>query len=146
VPQYNQETDLNPSPATAKGHMKRPCQGIRSTTSKVAIVPPAQCINKATIKLIPPSLLVASNNSWGEWVAPPVNPQGPKMIFDNDVDIMIANVIVFGVFANKNSGILYHNLTRSIRFVSLDNSVCFFVLYHYELKSILAEPITELDD
>ncbi len=68
------------------------------------------------------------------------------MIFDNDIDNMITNVIVFGAFADKNSGILCHNLTRSFRFVSLDDSMCFFVLYHYELKSILAEPITGLDD
>ncbi len=26
---------LNPSPATAKGHMKRPCHGIKSTTPRV---------------------------------------------------------------------------------------------------------------
>ena len=30
--------------------------------------------------------------------------------------------------------------------MSLDGSVCFFVLYHYESNSILAEPIKGLDD
>jgi hypothetical protein len=30
--------------------------------------------------------------------------------------------------------------------MSLDGSVCFFVLYHYETNSILATPITNLDD
>ena len=28
---------LNPSPAMAKGHIKRPCQGIQSTTPKLAL-------------------------------------------------------------------------------------------------------------
>ncbi len=89
---------------------------------------------------------IASNDLWGEWVALPVNPQGPNMIFDNDVDNMIANVFAFGAFANKNSGIVYHNLTGPFPCVSLDSSVCFFVLYHYELNSILTKPITGLDD
>jgi hypothetical protein len=30
---------LNPSPATAKGHIKHPCQGIQSTTPKLAPAP-----------------------------------------------------------------------------------------------------------
>ena len=30
--------------------------------------------------------------------------------------------------------------------MSLDGSVCFFVLYHYKTNSILATPITNLDD
>jgi hypothetical protein len=137
---------LNPSPATAKGHMKRPRHGIQSTTPKLAISQLAQCINKYPIKLIPPQLSVASNNLWGEWVAPPVIPQGPNMIFDDDVDDMIANVFAFGVFTDKNSGIIYHNLKGLFLFVSLDGSMCFFILYHYELNSILAEPITGLDD
>jgi hypothetical protein len=30
--------------------------------------------------------------------------------------------------------------------MSLDGSVCFFVLYHYESNCILADPIKALDD
>jgi hypothetical protein len=66
------------------------------------------------------------------------------MIFNDDVNDMIANVFAFGVFADKNSGIVHHNLTGLFPFVSLDGSICFFVLYHYESNSILAEPITGL--
>jgi hypothetical protein len=68
------------------------------------------------------------------------------MIFDNDVDNMIANVFAFATFADKNSGIVYHNLTGSFLFISLGGSMCFFVLYHYEFNIILTEPITGLDD
>jgi len=55
-------------------------------------------------------------------------------------------VFVFGAFADKNNGIVYHDLTGSFPFMSLDGSICFFILYHYELNSILATPIAGLDD
>ena len=58
----------------------------------------------------------------------------------------IANVFVFGAFADKNNGIVYHDLTGSFPFMSLDGSVCFFILYHYESNSILATPIAGRDD
>ncbi len=46
----------------------------------------------------------------------------------------------------KNNGIVYHDLTGSFPFMSLDGSVCFFVPYHYELNCILPAPIVGLDD
>jgi hypothetical protein len=64
----------------------------------------------------------------------------------DDSEGSIANVFVFGAFADKNSGIVYHDLTGSFPFMSLDGSVCFFILYHYESNSILATPIAGLDD
>ena len=36
---------LNPSPAMAKGHMKRPCNGVQSTTPKTMAKPPMHVIN-----------------------------------------------------------------------------------------------------
>jgi hypothetical protein len=59
---------------------------------------------------------------------------------------LIANIFCFVAFANKNSGIVYHNLTRSFPFVSFNSSVCFFVIYHYESNTILIIPILGLDD
>ena len=73
------------------------------------------------------------------------NPQRPTLIVD-DSKGSIANVFVFGAFADKNNGIVYHDLTGSFPFMSLDGSVCFFILYHYESNSILATPIAGLDD
>ncbi len=72
------------------------------------------------------------------------NSQWPNLIRDNG-DKSIANVFVFGAFADKNSTILYHDLTGSFPFMLLDGSICFFVLYHYELNCILASPIVGLD-
>jgi hypothetical protein len=73
------------------------------------------------------------------------NPQRPTLIVD-DSEGSIANLFVFGAFADKNNGIVYHDLTGSFPFMSLDGSVCFFILYHYESNSILATPIAGLDD
>ncbi len=72
-------------------------------------------------------------------------PSGPNLIAD-DEDQSIANIFCFGAFADKQSGIVYHDLTGSFPFMSFDGSVCFFVLYHYESNAILATPIAGLDD
>jgi hypothetical protein len=77
--------------------------------------------------------------------APPALHQ-PNLIVDNKIDGSIANVFAFGAFANKNSGIIYHDLTGSFPFMFRDGSVCFFVLYHYESNIILATPLKGLDD
>jgi hypothetical protein len=71
--------------------------------------------------------------------------KGPNIIIDED-DLSTANIFCFGAFADKTSGIVYHDLTGSFPFMSFDGSVCFFVLYHYESNAILATPIAGLDD
>ncbi len=63
-----------------------------------------------------------------------------------DGDKSIANIFCFGALANRNSGIIYHDLTGLFLFVSFDGSVCFFVLYHYELNAILITPIAGFDN
>jgi hypothetical protein len=141
---------LNPSPATAKGHMKRPKKGICSTRTKplptmmrnprqLAVTSlPQQPIAQANLPILP-----LFNN-----VPPYSGPAyhatiGPNIIADDE---FIANVFCFGAFANKITGVVYNNLTGNFPFMSLDGSVCFFVLYHYKTNSILATPITNLDD
>jgi hypothetical protein len=69
----------------------------------------------------------------------------PNLIGD-DSNKSIANVFCFGAFANKNSGIMYHDLTGSFPFMLYDGSVCFFILYHYESNTILGTPIAGLDN
>ncbi len=69
----------------------------------------------------------------------------PNLISMDD-DELIDNIFCFGAFANRNSGIIYHNLTGLIPFVSFNGSVCFFILYHYELNAILITPISGLDN
>ncbi len=68
---------------------------------------------------------------------------GPNLI-GNDDDESIANIFCFGAFADKNNGIVYHDLIGLFPFMSYDGSICFFILYHYESNSILATPIAGL--
>ncbi len=61
-------------------------------------------------------------------------------------DESIANMFCCSRFANKITGVVYNNLTGNFPFMSLDRSVCFFVLYHYKTNAILATPIANLDN
>ncbi len=70
----------------------------------------------------------------------------PHIIISDDDEESIANIFAFGAFADNNNGIVYHDLMGSFPFMSLDDSVCFFVLCHYESNCILPAPIAGLDD
>jgi hypothetical protein len=141
---------LNPSPGTAKGHMKRPKKGIRGTWTKPLPTvlqnpqqPTVTSILQQPIAQANPPILPLFND-----VPPYPGPTyhttiGPNIIADDE---SITNIFSFGAFANKITGVVYNNLTGNFPFMSLDGSVCLFVLYHYETNSILATPITNLDD
>ena len=143
---------LNLSAATAKGHMKRPRHGIRSTRTWTLVVDHDAQVQVAHVLVILPfdnappvyhvPVILPFDN------APPVYqhfPSGPNIIAD-DNDQSITKIFCFGAFADKQSGIVYHDLMGSFPFMSFDGSVCFFVLYHYESNAILAKPIAGLDD
>jgi hypothetical protein len=63
-----------------------------------------------------------------------------------DEDSSIRNIFCFGAFADKQTGILYNNLTGSFPYMSLEGNVCFLIVYHYESNAILALLIYGLDD
>ena len=67
-------------------------------------------------------------------------------IIPDDSDESIANIFFFGAFADKNTGVVYNDITRKFPFVSIDGSVCYFIMYHYESNSILATPINRMTD
>jgi hypothetical protein len=128
----------------AKGHMKRPRHGIRSTTLKpiklaeiqplcdgTHLVPgaPAQAI---PIPIPPPHVI----HNYTE----------PNLIGNEDDNASIANMLCFGAFADKQSGVMYNDLTGNFLFILLDGSVCFLIMYHYESNAIFAIPIAGLDD
>jgi hypothetical protein len=71
--------------------------------------------------------------------------QGHNLIGLDD-DESTANVFCFGVFADKNNGVVYNDLTGSFPFILLDGSICFFAMFHYKANAILAMPIAGLDD
>jgi hypothetical protein len=67
-------------------------------------------------------------------------------LIGEDEDESIANVFCFGAFADKNSGILYYNLTGLFPFMLYNGSICIFILYQYESNAILGTPIAGLDN
>jgi hypothetical protein len=124
--------------------MKRPHHGIQSTQPKQkngTIILPAPIPQIAT-----PVLPLFTPNFIPAYPGPAHGVQlGPNVIAD-DGNESIANIFCFRAFADKNSGIVYHDLTGSFPFMSFNSSVCFFVLYHDESNAILATPIAGLDD
>jgi hypothetical protein len=95
---------LNASPATAKGHMKRPRHGIKSTTPRETATRPNPHIPHVTAQMKPADSIsdnseqtsvIASEQSSSEY-----NTQRPLLIVD-DSGKTIANVFVFGAFADK---------------------------------------------
>ena len=74
------------------------------------------------------------------------NTAGPNLIGVEEDNKSIANMFCFGAFANRNSGIVYHDLTGSFPFTSYNRSMCFFILHHYKSNSIFATPIVGFDD
>jgi hypothetical protein len=126
---------LNPSPATAKGHMKQPCHGIKSTWPKQK---PSVARHSSIAHVLPPEMIEGPGPGYipGRAI--------PAVMADN-CDEMVANVFCFGAFANKHSGVLYNNLTGNFPFMLYDGSVCYLVLYHYKSNAIMATPITGLD-
>ncbi len=133
---------LNPSPATSKGHMKRPRHGIRSTgaMTRQPTNPPVQPAGPREFDI--PILLEPV------WMPAPDNFELPQLHQPNiiDEDESIANIFCYGAFADKMSGVVYNDLTGLFPFVSFDGSVCFLVMYVYEANAILATPIAALDD
>jgi hypothetical protein len=133
---------LNPSPATAKGYMKRPHYGIQSTAPKMLTMGIAPI---PTIPVHLPHVLPLFQQP------PPYQEpaydalQGPNLIGMDDNE-SIANVFCFGLFVDKNNGVVYNDLMGSFLFISLDGSICFFIMYHYKANAILAKPISGLDD
>ena len=84
------------SPAAAKGHLKRPCKGIRSTTSKPAmtpqtpLAPPARGHDTTMPGLIQPE----------EHDDLPNHP--PPKIINEIEDKSIANIFCFGAFCQQS--------------------------------------------
>jgi hypothetical protein len=54
--------------------------------------------------------------------------------------------LCFGIFAEKQTGILYNDLTGLFPYMSLKGNVCFLIVYHYESNAILMLPISGFDN
>jgi hypothetical protein len=102
---------LNPSLATAKGHMKRPKKGIRSTKTKPPRAlnqspeqPAVTTIPRPPIAQVHPPILPLFDEA-PAYHGPAYNATiGPNIIADDE---SIANVFCFGAFADKSTGVVY---------------------------------------
>jgi hypothetical protein len=122
--------------------MKRPRHGIRSTTLKPIKLSEIQPVRDGT-HLVPGAPAQAIPIQ----IAPPHvmhNYTRPNLIGDEENDASITNVFCFGAFADKQSGVMYNDLTGNFPFISLDGSMCFLIMYHYKSNAILAIPIAGL--
>ncbi len=125
---------LNPSPVTAKGHMKRPQMGICSTQRKDATEPvaapthtyPPLCDNQTTNSLIYDVHPFSATNA---------------NIIEDDYRLSDQNIFCCATFADKQTRILYNSLTETFLFMSLEGNVCFLIVYHYKTNAILALPM-----
>jgi hypothetical protein len=133
---------LNPSPASAKGHMKHQCQGIESTrrgnvisSPDAGLPPPHACIENN----------IAQDNFDYELDQQHIITTGANIITDNN-SLTGANLFCFANFGEEHTGTLYNDLTGSFPFMSLQGNVCSLVVYHYETNVILALPISGFSD
>jgi hypothetical protein len=129
---------LNPSPATAKRHMKCPCQGIQSTQPKGSCTT-ATYVTTAKLPII-------ANVHDDDADLSHFAPQGgyphsnANVLDENNSSTRDANLFCFAAFADKWIGTLYNDLTSAFPFVLLERNVWFLIVYHYESNAILALP------
>ena len=136
---------LNPSPATSKGHMKRPHKGIRSTIAQQPQPPPSSR-QGPTVHTAP----IADDDSEMDDISEPSiqagpSNHGPAFIIEDD-DSSAGNIFCFAAFADKRTGVLYNDLTGSFPYMSLEGNVCYLIVYHYESNAILGLPISGFND
>jgi hypothetical protein len=144
---------LNPSPASSKGHMKRPHQGIRSTRPRD--------LPRLAIQRVPPNLIkenkspapvyadnedASSSNGTSYDSDHSIPPHPNTNLIEDDVSSMDGNIFCFGAFADKHTGVVYSDLTGTFPYISLEGNLCFFVVYHYESNAILGLPIKNMED
>ncbi len=98
---------LNPSPATAKGHMKWPKKGIRSTTPKG---PANEIRNRQPIALVINPEVLPLFDKARPYPGPAYNILTSPAMIEKDDDKSIANIFCFGAFADNITGVIYNDL------------------------------------
>jgi hypothetical protein len=124
----------NPSPASAKGHMKCPRHGIQSTCRHNVIPSPKALPITITNKEIVQDIF---NDVLDQQHLSQIN---ANVIKDNDSP-MNANLFCFATFVDKHTGTIYNGFTGAFPFMSLEGNVCFLVVYHYKTNAMLALPV-----
>eukprot|EP00804_Cyclotella_cryptica_P015310 CCRYP_005417-RA/>CCRYP_005417-RA protein AED:0.07 eAED:0.07 QI:0/-1/0/1/-1/1/1/0/1190 len=118
---------LAPSPATSKGHMKRPRTGIRSTRSSLKDTPVAI-----------PTDIPTDEPQIGTMPCPHVIPP--------DITDTTCNVFCFAALADKHHGTMYTDATGTLPAVTLEGNQYYLVAYAYDPNYIYAIPLRNLRD
>ena len=109
---------LAPSPATAKGRMKKPKQGIRSTRKN-------QCEEVMDAEDMHPTNRSKTSEGGGEHEA---------------------NFFCFAALADKEKGTVYTDATGALPVMSLNGKQYYIVMYEYDNNYIHALPVSDLRD
>eukprot|EP00804_Cyclotella_cryptica_P003417 CCRYP_018563-RA/>CCRYP_018563-RA protein AED:0.22 eAED:0.19 QI:0/0/0/1/0.33/0.25/4/0/1155 len=118
---------LAPSPATSKGHMKRPRTGIRSTRSSLKDTPVA----------IPTDIPTDE---------PPIVSMPCPHVIPPDITDTTCNVFCFAALADKHHGTMYTDATGALPAVTLEGNQYYLVAYAYDPNYIYAIPLRNLRD
>eukprot|EP00804_Cyclotella_cryptica_P025566 CCRYP_002810-RA/>CCRYP_002810-RA protein AED:0.33 eAED:0.33 QI:0/-1/0/1/-1/1/1/0/369 len=118
---------LAPSPATSKGHMKRPRTGNQSTGPTTTTPSPT------TVPAIPLSHI------------PDYTPTGPPATTPHIIDTA-CNVFCYAALADKHQGTMYTDATGALPAVTLEGNQYYFVAYAYDPNYIYATPLRNLRD
>eukprot|EP00804_Cyclotella_cryptica_P006988 CCRYP_007119-RA/>CCRYP_007119-RA protein AED:0.63 eAED:0.16 QI:0/0/0/0.5/1/1/2/0/878 len=121
---------LAPSPATSKGHMKRPLTGIRSTRPTLT--------GPNTPPVAPPSNVPDDT--------PPNEPMSAPHFIPPDITDTACNVFCFAALADKHHGTMYTNATGALPAVTLEGNQYYLVAYAYDPNYIYATPLRNLQD
>ncbi len=130
---------LNPSPATAKGHMKQPHQGIRSTRqgSSVTTVIYTPSYHQSTST---PSTMMTPMTSSN--LHPPI---APIIVTPISSRTMIRQALptCFAFLPHLQTSKMGHFTMTSLvhSHYVLQGNVCFLVVYHYKSNAVMALPI-----
>ena len=120
---------LAKSPATSKGRMRRPRQGIRSTRPKP---------NKNKAK--------ESKPDKASKIHPNAIRTSAHLIPDDEQLDGANNVFCFAALADKRDGTLYTDATGALPVRSLEGNQYYFVAYDYDTNNIFAEPVKDMTD
>ncbi len=80
-----------------------------------------------------------------QWINVGPIKHGPNVIVE-DKDSSVGNIFCFGAFADKQTGILYNDLTGLFPYMSFKGNVCFLIVCHYKSNAIPTLPISGLAD
>ena len=113
---------LAPSPATAKGRMKKPKAGIRSTRNKK-------------------SENVKEEDEYMEDMHPTDGSTSSEGVGGNE-----NNMFCFAAIADKEKGTVYTDATGALPVMSLNGKQYYMVMYDYDNNYINAIPVSDLRD